>query len=163
MSPPCIHVFLWLLANNKILTRDNLAKRRTVDDLTCLFCSEDETCHHLFFDCFVAKLVWPVISDMCGIRLGDGFDSIAKLWLSNSRNSAVNVVCAAVLWALWKLRNDMCFQGKTWPGVKDIWRRVAAYLELWKVLSKGATSELLARNARLLNKKRGEVMRIAWR
>jgi hypothetical protein len=26
--PPRVHIFLWLLANNKILTRDNLAKRR---------------------------------------------------------------------------------------------------------------------------------------
>jgi hypothetical protein len=25
--PPRLHIFLWLLANNKILTRDNLAKR----------------------------------------------------------------------------------------------------------------------------------------
>jgi hypothetical protein len=30
-------VFLWLLANNKVLTRDNLAKRRAVNDKTCLF------------------------------------------------------------------------------------------------------------------------------
>jgi hypothetical protein len=26
--PPKLHTFLWLLANNKTLTRDNLAKRR---------------------------------------------------------------------------------------------------------------------------------------
>lgn len=29
--PPKIHVFLWLLANNKQLTMDNLAKKRQVD------------------------------------------------------------------------------------------------------------------------------------
>jgi hypothetical protein len=37
---PRFHIFLWLLTNNKILTRDNLAKRKYVEDLTCLFCSE---------------------------------------------------------------------------------------------------------------------------
>jgi hypothetical protein len=26
--PPRVHIFLWLLANNKTLTRDNLAKRK---------------------------------------------------------------------------------------------------------------------------------------
>lgn len=31
--PPRIHIFLWLLANNKLLTGDNLLKRRQVDDL----------------------------------------------------------------------------------------------------------------------------------
>jgi hypothetical protein len=30
--PPRIHIFLWLLANNKVLTRDNLVKMRNVDD-----------------------------------------------------------------------------------------------------------------------------------
>lgn len=44
--------FLWLMSNNRILTRDNLAKRREVNDPTCLFCSENESVHHLLFDCF---------------------------------------------------------------------------------------------------------------
>jgi hypothetical protein len=47
--PSRLHVFLWLLSNNKVLTRDNLAKRRHVEDMTCLFCSEPETVSHLLF------------------------------------------------------------------------------------------------------------------
>jgi hypothetical protein len=47
--PPRLHVFIWLLANNKLLTRDNLVKRQNVPDLTCVFCSENETCERLFF------------------------------------------------------------------------------------------------------------------
>jgi hypothetical protein len=43
------HVFLWLPANNKVLTRDNLGKRKQVDDKICLFCNEPETVIHLFF------------------------------------------------------------------------------------------------------------------
>jgi hypothetical protein len=46
--PPRIHVFLWLLANNRVLTRDNLVKRIYVPDLSCLFCCGLETVHHLF-------------------------------------------------------------------------------------------------------------------
>jgi len=34
--PPWVHIFMWLLTNNKILTGDNLAKRRTVEDATCV-------------------------------------------------------------------------------------------------------------------------------
>jgi hypothetical protein len=30
--PSRLHIFLWLLANNKTLTRHNLAKRRSLDD-----------------------------------------------------------------------------------------------------------------------------------
>jgi len=51
--PPRVHMFLWLLINNRALTRDNLAKRRKVEDESCLFCCEKETCQHLFFDCAV--------------------------------------------------------------------------------------------------------------
>ena len=71
--PPRLHVFLWLLANNRLLTRDNLAKRRYVDDLSCLFYSEPETCHHLFFDCFVAKMVWVTISEIVDTPVGADF------------------------------------------------------------------------------------------
>ena len=41
--PPRLHVFLWLLDNNKTLTRDNSAKMRHVADPSCVFCSEPET------------------------------------------------------------------------------------------------------------------------
>ena len=46
--PPRTHVFLLLLANNKLLTHDNLSRRREVQDLTCLFCTDHETVNHLF-------------------------------------------------------------------------------------------------------------------
>ena len=62
--PPRIQIFLWLLSKNKILTRTNLAKRKKLDDLSCLFCSETESVHHLFFDCCVAKCMWSVLADI---------------------------------------------------------------------------------------------------
>jgi hypothetical protein len=35
--PPRLHIFLWLLANNKVLTRQNLAKKRKLDNMSRLF------------------------------------------------------------------------------------------------------------------------------
>jgi hypothetical protein len=64
--PPRIHIFLWLLTKNKILTRDNLSKRKKLDDITCLFCTEFESVRHLFFECCVAQNIWETISDMLG-------------------------------------------------------------------------------------------------
>ena len=55
--PPNIHIFLWLLAHNKMLVRDNLSKRQHLDDLSCLFCSKGENINHLFFECVVAIVV----------------------------------------------------------------------------------------------------------
>jgi hypothetical protein len=56
-SPLGYMCFLWLLANNKVLTRENLAKRKHMDDLSCLFYCEKETVSHLFFECCVARLL----------------------------------------------------------------------------------------------------------
>jgi hypothetical protein len=46
-------------ANNKILTRDNLVKRREVDDGSCLYCRELESVDHLFLKCCVAGTLNP--------------------------------------------------------------------------------------------------------
>ena len=42
--PPKIHIFLWLLANNRLLPRDNLNKRQNVPDLSSVLSSEAEAC-----------------------------------------------------------------------------------------------------------------------
>jgi hypothetical protein len=47
--PSRVHIFLWLLANNKTLTRDNLEERKRLEDKRCLFCNELESVSHLFF------------------------------------------------------------------------------------------------------------------
>jgi hypothetical protein len=64
--PPRLHIFLWLLANNKLLTKDNLAKRNNLGDASCLFCIDFESVHHLFFDCCVAKNMWQQFADITG-------------------------------------------------------------------------------------------------
>lgn len=112
--PPRVHFFLWLLSKNKALTRDNLAKRRNVADPSCLFCSEKETCQHLFFECVVAKQMWKSISQAVDFDIGASFESIGTCWLSNKRFLIVNMCAAAALWGLWKLRNDFLFSA---PGL----------------------------------------------
>jgi hypothetical protein len=62
--PPRLHIFLRLLANNKLLTRDNLVKRKKLDDVSCLFCAEPESVCHLFFECCVSKVMWQNFSEM---------------------------------------------------------------------------------------------------
>jgi hypothetical protein len=61
--PPRVQFFLSLLSKSKLLTRENLAKRRNVDDKICIFCSEPESIHHLFFDCCVAKILWTELTE----------------------------------------------------------------------------------------------------
>jgi hypothetical protein len=89
--PPRIQVFLWLLLNNKVLTRDNLAKRKKNDDLICLFCSDLKSVKHLFFECCVVSSIWDTVSEMLGFRVGVDFESIAKLWLMDKKCKFINI------------------------------------------------------------------------
>ena len=61
--PPKIKIFMWLMANDAILTKDNLIKRKWVGNPKCYFCDLDESINHLFFTCPVAKVIWGVIAD----------------------------------------------------------------------------------------------------
>jgi hypothetical protein len=143
--PSRLHIFLWLIANNKILTRDNLTKRRVVDDATCLFCGENETVSHLFFECCVAKVVWQHISEIVGMPLGADFESVARLWVSDKKHRIVNVCTTAALWSLWKLRNEICCQGAKWIGVQVLLRKSSRMLRDWKLTNRQEDAGVLER------------------
>lgn len=132
--PPIIHIFLWLLSKNKTLTRDNVAKRKHVEDKTCLFCSENESVVHLFFECVVAKRLWSELSVLLNIDIGRNFESVAKWWLCNKNHRIDNIFSSAVLWGLWKMRNSICFQHVHWRSVPAVWQRILTLLKSWKIL-----------------------------
>ena len=130
--PPRVQFFLWLLSSNKLLTRDNLAKRREISDPTCLLCSEKESILHLFFDCCVASLIWEFISEVVGVELGQNFESVARFWVANKRHKVTNIVSTATLWSIWNFRNEICFQGRKWMGLKDVLLKIARMLKRWR-------------------------------
>lgn len=66
LIPAKIKNFLWLLANNAILTRDNMVRRKWTGDPSCLLCDEDEAVTHLFFQCSMAKAVWAIVAHCLG-------------------------------------------------------------------------------------------------
>jgi hypothetical protein len=116
------------------LTRDNLAKRRKIEDPSCLFCSEAETVQHLFFDCVVAAQCWKVISDIVGTTVGGDLVLIGQYWLSNKRNCVLNIVTSAVFWSIWKLRNEILFQNIGWRSMDILLYRIAGILQNWEIL-----------------------------
>jgi hypothetical protein len=100
LSPPRVQFFLWLLSKNKLLTRDNLAKRKNISDPTCLLRSENESIIHLFFGCCISKLIWKYISKLLGVRIGYDFESVARLWPANKRHKVTNTGSAVALWSI---------------------------------------------------------------
>jgi hypothetical protein len=159
--PPRIDIFLWLLSNDRLLTRDNLSKRRTLDDESCLFCNEHESAKHLFFECVVAKSIWDVVSDIFKLSNANSFESVARWWLSDNKNSVLNIFSSDTLWTLWSVRNEICFQELRWPGVKELLRRLRYTIRSWHLLCPDKHSALLDANLLLLDYHLGELLRIA--
>lgn len=134
--PPRVHVFLWLLFYNKLMTRDNLLKRNLKKPEDCVFCSCKESICHLFFECVVAQEIWTMVSCLLGRTVGGNIESVASLWVAGKQLDHVNTICSAVLWAIWKFRNNMIFNGVPWISVKQIWWLVLRLVKKWKVIYK---------------------------
>jgi hypothetical protein len=99
-----------------------------VDDKRCLFCNENESIHHLFFECVVAKQVWVNISTCLNIHCGDCFESVGKMWLCNKKYMIENIFTSAALWGLWKLRNFLCFHAGRWKDVSSLLQSIATLM-----------------------------------
>lgn len=160
--PPRVQYFLWLLSKNKLLTRDNLSKRREVEDKTCLFYIELESIQHLFFDCAVAQQMWAYLSSISGCLLGGSFDDIGKFWLSNKRNGVLNIITSAALWCLWKLRNDICFQRCMWRSMEMLLYRLAAMVQKWEIICPEEKKETLRLKVERIKEVAGQVHWLPW-
>ena len=100
------------------MTRDNLRKRQIMKPEECVFCLEKEFVHHLLFDCVVSRTIWYIVSECFAVDIGNSYESVARFWISNNRNAALNSICVAVMWKTWKFRNDMIFNGTVWIDIK---------------------------------------------
>jgi hypothetical protein len=116
-----------------LLTRDNLDKRRKVEDLSCLFYMEIESVHHLLFECVVARQPWEAVSEIIGFEVGSCYEFIDNCWLRNKRFRIINILTSAV-WGGWKLRNLLCFLDAAWRSMKQLWQMVLPMLRCWRVL-----------------------------
>lgn len=64
--PNKIKIFLWLMENNAVLTKDNMIRRKWRGDPKCYFCEMNKNVDHLFFSCPIARVVWAVVAQVLG-------------------------------------------------------------------------------------------------
>jgi hypothetical protein len=57
-----IRIFMWLVKQNAILTKDNMLRKNWHGDPSYYFCDSPKTMDRLFFECPIAKVVWRVIA-----------------------------------------------------------------------------------------------------
>jgi hypothetical protein len=121
--PLKIKIFLWLIQQNAILTKDNLSKRKWTGDIRCYFCNENENIEHLFFSCSVARYIWSLIAYT--IKATCRSASFSQFWEWVSR------YMLAVCWAIWKTRNAVYFEKKPLKSPTEIVCLASSFIMYW--------------------------------
>jgi hypothetical protein len=106
--PAKLKIFTYLADIDRLSTRANLFAKNCAPSERCVACPAVETGRHLFFDCELARSVWAGL----GVSIPDGPFSIWNLSPPpDVAPSAWRVGVAALLWNLWKARNNQVFNG----------------------------------------------------
>jgi hypothetical protein len=107
--PSKLKIFSYLLDIDRLSTRANLFYKHCAPSTICASCPVAETRRHLFFDCSLAATVWarleaPILDGLFSI-----WDIRSPLRISVS---VWHTGVATTLWAIWKSRNDLVFNGR---------------------------------------------------
>ena len=115
--PPRVMVFCWLVRKEKILTRDKLRRRNHFIVNGCPMRSRDEeTAHHLFLHCNLARNVWMILFARFGISwvMPWSVEDLFQLWYFKCRFACDRILWTfllyAFLWKVWLERNNRIFK-----------------------------------------------------
>ncbi|GJZ37326.1 RNA-directed DNA polymerase, eukaryota, reverse transcriptase zinc-binding domain protein, partial [Tanacetum coccineum] len=125
LIPIKLNILTWRISLVRIPTRSNLDSRGIdLDSILCPVCNDEiETSKHLLIDCSIAKSSWILVSKWWGFHdYPKDLPSLIK-WADNTNlptKSAriFDAVVQTTLWAIWNLRNRICFESK--PPRKDL-------------------------------------------
>jgi len=163
--PPKIKIFIWLMTNDALLTKDNMIRRKWSGNPKCYFCDHDETINHLFFTCSIAKVVWGVIAKLLGANnIPTSLEQCwewCEHWLPAGGKFHLWGI-SALCWAIWKARNRACFERKFIKNPIEILCHAGALMQYWaglyteverKMLINGVNTMLKVATDLLLQKK----------
>jgi hypothetical protein len=142
-----IRIFMWLVEQNAILTKDNMLRKNWHGDPSCYFCDSPETVDHLFFECPIAKVVGVGVIAAC-FDQGCRTTSYAQYWawipIALPGGEKVYMVgLAAICWVIWKGRNRVCFEKKQWRNPGELVYSTCAFLWYWAGLQAEDMQQLI--------------------
>ena len=114
-APPRVQFFAWLLVRERIQSRENLKRRKVLEDAACEICaSADETAAHIMFECEFAKSFWAALhidlpSLMTTAKLSE---LVPPQHIPAGHFDSFLLLCC---WQLWKRRNNAVFRQQLDP------------------------------------------------
>ncbi|KAK1292717.1 hypothetical protein QJS10_CPB17g01022 [Acorus calamus] len=146
--PLKVKIFLWLVFQQRILTKSYRAKWRPHMDTTCEFCAVDtETVEHMFCSCPAVMQLWNLISVATSSRIR--IQNMEDLWTHmvvapNLGDEAVQVRVASIItpaavWAIWLTRNGVVFRNQRFY-IENLWEMTVGLIRDWGGSLTGARS-----------------------
>jgi hypothetical protein len=120
-APSKVCAFSWLLLLDRIQTKDDLWRRRMIDDqqIMCVHCGvKTETSPHLFLHCDYAAKVWYEMMRWLGLvivipsNLLTSFAILVGCAKDKKAKKGLILIWNAIVWVLWKHRNDRIFNDR---------------------------------------------------
>jgi hypothetical protein len=87
---------------------------------------------------------------------------LEKLWLRRKNYKVYNVLTTALIWSIWKTRNNLCFQGVVWAKVEVMFYMCAKLIRKWMLLCKQEDAEKLKIWAVMLKRRSARPPRLTW-
>lgn len=132
--PLKIKIFIWLVKEGKILTKDNLAKKGWIGDQSCIFCGSLETIDHLFVTCPLISSLWSWIATHNNftyncLTLSDLW--LFDAWIPLKDRFLIELIRAATLWVVWLARNKTCFNNTAIPSLATLGSQIISLTSFW--------------------------------
>ena len=144
--PPKVKVLVWLVANGKLNTCDQIQRRSPFICFSPHWCSlckaKEESVNHIFLHCsYTIQLWWKLFQEVrvswvipqgCFELLSTNFEALG---IGRKAKALWGCLMSAVFWNIWLERNKRIFEDYTGVGVADLWGRVRYWATLWASVS----------------------------
>jgi zinc-binding in reverse transcriptase len=125
---------LWLVKQNKVLTKLNLVKKGWSGNTKCVFYDLDESTDHLFVSCKIINQIWQWI-----VKYNNFYfyvDTIQDSWQMDcciplKNKFVIEMVRGAVLWTVWLERNKLCFTDKQACSIPVLGNKIISLANYW--------------------------------
>jgi hypothetical protein len=123
-----VKIFMYLVDIDRLSTRANLFYKGCAPSDGCAARPLPETGRHLFFDCPRAAAVWNRLD----VPIPAGSFSLWDLPVPASTSlSTWSFILAAILWSIWKSRNNLVFNGVSHSTGSTL-RRAGDGIAVWR-------------------------------
>jgi hypothetical protein len=78
----------------------------------------------LIFECAMAHEIWKMVSPLAGLSEQLNLLALTRWWICDKKHKVPNIIHMAVLWVLWKMRNDLSFNRVVWSGMQVLCQKV---------------------------------------